>query len=119
MDIQKIKIKLEKELVLLEEEMHEVGRKNPSNPKKWEPVETDLNADMADGDEIADEMENFSENESILSKLEPQYNDVKDALEKIEKGTYGKCEIGGENITQARLKANPSARTCVKHSKKV
>jgi len=117
MDTKKYKIKLEKELKLLEEEMAKVGRKNPSNSNDWEAVETDMNADLADSDEVADEQENFSENTSILSKLEPQYNDIKLALEKIKKGTYGKCEVGGEEIPEKRLEANPGARTCIKHSK--
>jgi len=117
MDTKKYKIKLEKELKLLEEEMAKVGRKNPSNSNDWEAVETDMNADLADSDEVADEQENFSENTSILSKLEPQYNDIKLALEKIKKGTYGKCEVGGEEIPEKRLEANPSAKTCIKHSK--
>lgn len=81
-------------------------------------METDLNMDTADSDEVADGMENFNENESLLSKLEPQYNDIKNALEKMKKGTYGKCEVGGEDIPEARLEANPSAKTCIKHSKK-
>ncbi len=117
MDTNKFKNKLEKELQLLEEEMKEVGRKNPSNPKDWEPVETDMNADTADIDEIADELENFGENTAILSKLEARYNDVKVALEKIKNGTYGKCEVGGEDIPEERLEANPSARTCIEHAK--
>ena len=117
MDIKKYKVKLEAELKLLEEEMGEVGRKNPLVAGDWEPVETDLNVDAAEEDEVADEIENFNENESLLNRLEPKYNEVKNALEKIKKGTYGKCEVGGEDIPEERLEANPAARTCVKHSK--
>jgi RNA polymerase-binding transcription factor DksA len=117
-NIKQIKTQLEKEKKLLEKEMKEVGRKNPSNPNDWEPMENDINADTADVDEVADEMENFSENTSILNKLEPRYNDIKTALEKIKKGTYGKCEIGGEDIPEERLKVNPAAKTCIKHSQK-
>ena len=40
---------------------------------------------------------------------------VDEALEKIEKGTYGICETGGEKIEEDRLEANPSARTCKAH----
>jgi len=117
MDTKKYKTKLESELKLLEEELKKIGRKNPENSNDWEPMETDLNADTADMDEVADELENFNENSSLLSKLEPQYNDIKIALEKIKKGTYGKCEVGGEDIPKERLEANPSAKTCIEHSK--
>jgi len=117
MDTNKFKKQLEKELKLVVTEMGEVGRVNPSNPKDWEPVETDMGSDPADSNDVADEMESFGENAAILSKLEAQFNDIKDALEKIKKGTYGKCEVGGEEIPKERLEANPSAKTCTKHAK--
>jgi len=117
MNTTKYKASLEKELKVLEEEMKKVGRKNPSNPDSWEPVESEMNTDTADSDEIADEMENFGENASILNRLEAQYDDIKIALEKIKKGTYGKCEVGGEDIPENRLEANPAAKTCIKHAK--
>jgi len=117
MDTNKFKKQLEKELKLIEKEMGEVGRINPSNPKDWEPVETDMGSDPADNNDVADEMESFGENAAVLNKLEPKYNDIKTALEKIKNGTYGKCEVGGEDIPEDRLKANPSAKTCIKHAK--
>lgn len=117
MNTNHFKSKLEAELKLIESELKEVARKNPTNSNDWEPVETDLNADTADIDEVADEVENFNTNESILSKLEPKYNDIKLALEKIEAGTYGTCEVSGEPIPEERLEANPSARTCIEHAK--
>ena len=116
-DTNNFKNKLEAELKLVEEEMGTVARKNPSVPGDWEPVETNMDSDNADENEVADEMESFGENNAILNKLEPRYNDIKAALEKIKKGTYGKCEVGGEDIPEARLEANPSAKTCIEHSK--
>jgi len=117
MDINKFKIKLEEELKLIEKEISEIARINPSNTKDWEPVETDTNSGASDPNDVADEMESFGENNAVLSRLEPKYNDIKLALDKIEKGTYGKCEVGGEDIPEERLEANPSARTCVEHAK--
>ena len=117
LDINKFKKILEKELRLLEKELNEVGRKNPSNSKDWEAVETEIDSDHADVNDVADNMESYGENNAILSKLEVQYNDIKIALEKIKKGTYGKCEVDGEDIPEERLMANPSAKTCMKHSR--
>ncbi|MDD4803743.1 MAG: TraR/DksA C4-type zinc finger protein [Candidatus Pacebacteria bacterium] len=116
-DTKKYKEKLEKELSLVESEMKEIARKNPSNPKDWEAVETDMDSAGADANEVADEMESFEENQGIVRELEPQYNDIKIALKKIEDGTYGICEVGGEEIPEDRLDANPSARTCIEHAK--
>ena len=40
---------------------------------------------------------------------------VEKALAKIEQGTYGMCEVGGEPIPEPRLKAMPEAENCVSH----
>lgn len=41
---------------------------------------------------------------------------IHDALEKIEKGNYGMCEICGKNIKEERLKVAPSAKFCLECS---
>lgn len=38
------------------------------------------------------------------------------ALEKLEQGTYGKCDKCGGDIEPQRLEANPAATTCVSHA---
>jgi len=38
---------------------------------------------------------------------------IKEALERIENGTYGICEVCGENITETRLKARPVTTVCI------
>ena len=114
-DINYFKEKLEEELFLVEKELNSIGRKNPDNKNDWEAEPADMNVDSADPNETADNIEEFEENTAVLKDLEIRYNDVKDALAKIEKGTYGLCEISGEVIEEERLIANPSARTCMKH----
>ncbi len=41
-------------------------------------------------------------------------NRLADALERLEKGTYGICEECGEPIAPARLQAMPEVSTCVR-----
>lgn len=43
--------------------------------------------------------------------------ETEDALERIEKGTYGICEGTGKPIPKARLKAQPWARYCVEYAR--
>ena len=50
-----------------------------------------------------------------MKKFETQLIDVKSALERIEDGSYGVCEISWEQIEEDRLEANPAARTCKEH----
>jgi len=38
---------------------------------------------------------------------------IKEALERIENGTYGICELCGEEISEARLKARPVTTLCI------
>ena len=44
---------------------------------------------------------------------------IERALEKIQDGTYGICDISGEEIPKARLEAMPYAATTVKAQEKL
>ncbi|OGI14876.1 MAG: hypothetical protein A3E38_00780 [Candidatus Moranbacteria bacterium RIFCSPHIGHO2_12_FULL_54_9] len=66
-----------------------------------------------DPDENASEVEAYVDNLGLESNLEGQWKDVNDALEKMEKGTYGICEKTGEEISAERLQAYPAARTAI------
>lgn len=117
METNKYKKLLEVEKDKLLKELATIGRKNPSSPNGWEAIETDLDSDSADENEVADEIEELGENEGILAKLASQLDLVEKALEKIKKGTYGKCDVCEGVIPEARLKANPASLTCIKHTK--
>ncbi len=116
-NLEELKKKLAEELNTLEAELKTVGRKNPSNPKDWEPVPSALDNEKSDPNDVADSIENYEENTAILKELEIRYNDVKSALKRIDSVTFGACEICKESIEEKRLIANPAATTCVKHMK--
>lgn len=105
--------KLEAEKVRLEAEMGSVGRKNPGVPNDWEsmPSETGVEADLMDQADVVVSREN---NNAILADLEARYDTILEALARIEKGAYGKCEVCGEKIEETRLEADPAATTCMK-----
>jgi RNA polymerase-binding transcription factor DksA len=109
--------KLLEEKARLEAELSTVGRVNPDNPMDWEAISVDKGDDTSDPNDNADAIEDFENNAAILRELEIQLNDVNSALRKIEEGSFGKCEVGGELIDEGRLNANPSARTCTEHMK--
>jgi RNA polymerase-binding transcription factor DksA len=106
--------KLEAGKAKLEIEMGSIGRKNPRVPGDWEPVpsETGIEADLVDQ---ADVVVNHENNAAILADLEARYDTILAALERIEKKTYGKCEVCGGTIEEARLEADAAATTCIKH----
>lgn len=41
------------------------------------------------------------------------------ALARIEAGTYGVCEVGGEPIPEERLEARPWATLCIEHQREL
>lgn len=106
--------KLEEEKTRLEAQLLTVGRRNPENPNDWEalPQETGQESDPNDA---ADLITHYEDNTAILKELEIRYNEVLAALARITDGTYGACSVSGEAIEEARLEADPAAKTCIAH----
>ncbi len=115
MNTQIYKQKLEEEKARLESELATIGRINPDNPADWEATPDNTGGREADPNSSADRIEDYETNTAILKQLEIQLTDVNDALARIEDGSYGKCEVSGEQIEEGRLNANPAARTCMEH----
>ena len=51
---------------------------------------------------------------AVVQQLEENLVEIQAALERLDHGTYGTCEICGSAITAGRLEARPTARTCVR-----
>lgn len=114
MKTEHLRKKLEAEKARLESEMGGIGRRNLAVPGDWEaiPSEMGTEADLADQ---ADVVMSHESNTAILADLEARYDTILTALSRIEKGTYGKCEICSKKIEEVRLEADPSATTCTEH----
>lgn len=52
---------------------------------------------------------------AVQDQLDARLSDVDAALERIEVGTYGRCEACGKEIEPERLKARPATRYCLEH----
>ncbi len=113
-NIEHFKELLTKECTLLESELGTLGRKNPDKAGDWETIRKDGDDKAEEGD-VAEEIEEYENNNAILGQLEIKLRDVKSALSKIEKGNYGLCEVCGKEIEMDRLEADPSAKTCKAH----
>lgn len=116
-DTTKYKTLLEAELKTVEGELKTVGRRNPANPNDWQATPNKGDIDEADENITADKIENFEGNSAILKQLETRYNEVRAALLRIAKGTYGVCDVCKKPIEEKRLEANPAATTCMAHMK--
>jgi RNA polymerase-binding transcription factor DksA len=50
----------------------------------------------------------------VLQSVENELREVQAALDRLDAGTYGICEICGQPIADERLEVMPAARYCVK-----
>lgn len=50
---------------------------------------------------------------SVLQRVEAQLVEVDAALERLDAGTYGRCELCGRPVGDERLEAMPAARYCL------
>jgi RNA polymerase-binding transcription factor DksA len=55
----------------------------------------------------------------LLQNQEQALADIAEALDRIDKGTFGKCEECGELIPKGRLQTLPYARYCVECARKL
>lgn len=106
---------LEAEKTLLETELQKIGVRDPSNPSDWVAAKSADDSFGADRNDNADIFEEMQDANATISKLEVRFQEVSDALSKMEKGAFGICEISGTEIEADRLEANPAARTCKAH----
>ncbi|MFJ5532929.1 TraR/DksA family transcriptional regulator [Streptomyces sp. NPDC093261] len=51
---------------------------------------------------------------ALLAQAREHVADLDRALERLERGEYGRCEGCGEPIPRERLEVRPAARTCVR-----
>lgn len=68
------------------------------------------------GNHMADDGSNVSEQERILTMsndLQDMWHQANDALERLDRGTYGDCERCGRPINPERLEAFPWVRYCI------
>ena len=63
-----------------------------------------------EGATIAFEREQLT---ALRQAAEQRVVDLDAALERLEAGTYGTCEVCGQPIGEARLAAVPAARRCI------
>jgi RNA polymerase-binding transcription factor DksA len=95
---------LEDEADQLQSQLRELGRDESS---------LDYDENFADSGQVAAEQ---GENQALAARLREQLDDVEVALGKLDEGTYGRCEICGNEIGVARLQVMPAARFCIEHA---
>lgn len=77
----------------------------------------ELGSDVDAFDTETDEAEEYSNELGVKDALKQRLQAVKKALDKIQAGTYGKCEKCGMDIPEKILEVNPESEFC-QHCKK-
>ncbi len=115
-DLAMLRQRLEEERALLEskQSLGGVASPNPSVPGDWLPKSK---GDYGNDDEAV-KSRDYGRNAAITQTLEARYRNILHALERMEQGTYGTCEVSGEPIERERLLANPAARTNIANKEK-
>jgi len=110
-----IKKDLEAKKSLIEQELQRFAVKDNKLKGDWDTKFPKLNGESGSRalEDAADEVEEYVTKLPIEHSLETRLKDIDLALEKIAKGTYGRCEKCGKKILKDRLRAYPEARFCL------
>jgi YteA family regulatory protein len=104
--LKKLKDQLTKELEDLRSRLHDDQHLETTELSNYDNHPADNATDLTDQNtEMA--IEQHKEND--MEQLET-------ALQAMKDGTYGVCEVCGEDIPYERLEALPMARTCIEHA---
>lgn len=109
--LQHFKQKLLEEKARLEQELEDVGARDPNQPDHFEPRYPESGSNSEDDNAL--EVSEYADELSIEARLEAELRDVEKALAAIEKGTYGTCKYCNKEIDLKRLEARPASSSCI------
>ena len=103
-DLDPVRAELERERTILREKVQELDSRGD---------DLDYDDNFADSAQVAAEM---GENRVLYDQLRRDLDDIEKALERMDAGTYGTCEVCGTDIGDDRLEVMPSTRVCIEHA---
>ena len=114
-----LKEKLEEQRASIEAELRKFAKKDKNLKDDWDTKFPKVDGGIGGQalEDAADQVEEYVNLLPIEHNMELRIRDINSALEKIEKGVYGKCEKCGKKIAEERLKILPEARECGKCEK--
>jgi RNA polymerase-binding transcription factor DksA len=112
--LKKIKERLESERKTIEEELQRFAEKDKKLKDDWDTKFPKFDSSFGgqQPEDAALEVEEYVSKLPIEYSLEIRLRDINNALDKIKKGNYGKCEKCGKKISKERLEIAPEARFC-------
>lgn len=108
-----LKNKLEAEKKRLTNDLKFFAKKDSRLKGNWRTRFPFFGIQRSHRDENAEEIESYENLLPVEHTVELRLKDVENALKKIEKGKYGRCEKCKKDIEAKRLMAIPEARLCI------
>ncbi len=108
----KIKKKLIQDKKKLTKELSSFARKDPKIKGNWMTRFPFFGTDRSHKDESAEEIERYENLLPIEHTLELRLKKIEEALERIKKGDFGKCNECSKKIRKVRLEIVPEADLC-------
>jgi len=105
------KERLEKLKALILQRQREILKQLGARTEDIDQIQGEVTPDWIDRVSVDSAVNNLMFMESGLAQ---EMEAIREALIKMQKGTYGICERCGEEITYERLEALPLARLCLK-----
>ncbi len=112
--LDELKTKLETGKSEIVMELKKIAVQKGKDPNEWKTIfirdQEEIGHEALETDE--DEAEAFAAQFAVAKSLAGKLSDIDIALDKIAKGTYGKCENCDKEMPLTRLLALPEARLC-------
>jgi len=113
-DIQKMKQRLKEKQADLQEQIADLTE---AHPTPVDPIQA--SEGPQDFEETAVDFLEMNQEQSVLVNEQALLTMVRQALKRIEQGTYGICVDCGQPIPEKRLEAIPWAARCIKDEEKL
>ncbi|OGM96820.1 MAG: hypothetical protein A2816_00370 [Candidatus Yanofskybacteria bacterium RIFCSPHIGHO2_01_FULL_39_44] len=114
-ELQKLSYSLKKRLAEIDKELSAIASENPLVRGDFNVKVEDIGSSQEDAEQEAGELDR---NQAMVTVLEKERKEIVNTLEKIEAGSYGKCEKCSVEINPARLKIMPIAALCINCAQK-
>lgn len=109
-ELDKLKKTLSSRISEIDFELSKIGLENPIVKGDFNVVVDDIGSSQED---TAQEAMELDRQQALVTALENERKEIRSTLDKIEAGTYGKCDTCSTEISPARLKAIYTASLCI------
>ena len=108
-----------KKLLLTERDRILKGVQNMERDVLYQAVDSSKDTDVTSLAEVGTDAFERETAPTLAGAESERLYEIDQALERIEKGTYGICEGTGEPIARKRLEAFPAARYCIEYQEEL